>query len=175
MFSSLILKPRPLCVCKYFQDISRSSRPPCLAHVTEPGRSTPPSVPAPHPPQPNPTPPPFPFTLLSFILSVFSPWFPCTAADPVSVTRGDLEMITPDEPWMRGNLTTMPWELCRQARQASLAEAVTAASLLQSHVYHARRGLHAAAHSEMDLSAVALLMRYIVMSAQAEGAKQNDC
>lgn len=34
---------------------------------------------------------------------------------------------------------------------------------------------HFAVHSEMDLSAVALLMRYIVMSAQAEGAKQNDC
>lgn len=34
---------------------------------------------------------------------------------------------------------------------------------------------HVVVHSEMDLSAVALLMRYIVMSAQAEGAKQNDC
>lgn len=32
-----------------------------------------------------------------------------------------------------------------------------------------------ATHTEMDLRAVALLMRYIVMSAQAEGAKQNDC
>lgn len=30
-------------------------------------------------------------------------------------------------------------------------------------------------HSEMDLIAVALLMRYIVMSTQAEGAEQNDC
>lgn len=39
----------------------------------------------------------------------------------------------------------------------------------------ARGGLRVAAHGEMDLSAHALLMRYIVMSAQAEGAKQNDC
>lgn len=74
----------------------------------------------------------------------------------------------------------MPWELRRQARQAYPAEAVTAASPLQQsgcrvRVYHARRGLRVVAHSEMDLSAVALLMRYIVMSAQAEGAKQNDC
>lgn len=36
-------------------------------------------------------------------------------------------------------------------------------------------GMLRAVHSEMDLSAVALLMRYIAMSAQAEGAKQNDC
>lgn len=118
MFSSLILKPRPLCACKYFQDISRSSRPPSLAHVTEPGRCTPPSVAAPLPTPPSRSPARFPSVRLSSILSVFSPCFPRTAADPVGVTRGDLEMITPDEPWMRGNLTTLPWEL--QAGQAGI-------------------------------------------------------
>lgn len=95
MFSSVILRqPRPPCAWKCFQDVWRSSRPPCPAHVTEPGRSTPPS---------------------SFTRPVV---FPRAAADPGSVTRGDPEMITPDEPWMRGNPTTVPWELRGQARRA---------------------------------------------------------
>lgn len=81
----------------------------------------------------------------------------------MGVTGGDLEMITPDEPWMRRNPA------------ASLAGAGSAAWPPQSPGYRARRGLRVVAHSEMDLSGVALLMRYIVMSAQAEGAKQNDC
>lgn len=105
---------------------------------------TPPSVP---PPQ---TPPSLslPFPLLSFILSVFSLWFPtpqwilgepsrllllplllpaslpqllfwpCFGSDwELSVTWGDPEMITPDEPWMCGNLTTMPYSREEPSRQ----------------------------------------------------------
>lgn len=102
MFSSLILQPRPLCVCKYFQDIWRSSRPPCLAHVTEPpllplflAHSPPPS----HPPLP-------PACSSPSSCQCLARGFAAPPRIPVSVTRGDLEMITPDEPWMRGNLTT---------------------------------------------------------------------
>lgn len=60
----IIMKPCPLCFCKYIQDVSPSSHPPSPAHVTGDTALqcfTPPSLP----------PPPFPF-----ILSVFSLWFP---------------------------------------------------------------------------------------------------
>lgn len=33
-FPPIIMKPCPLCVCKYFQDISPPSHPPSVAHVT---------------------------------------------------------------------------------------------------------------------------------------------
>lgn len=33
-FPPIIMKPCPLCVCKYFQDVSPSSHPPTPAHVT---------------------------------------------------------------------------------------------------------------------------------------------
>lgn len=79
-------------------------------------------------------------------------------------------MMPPDEPWMRGNPTTR----APRAAQARPAEAVAAASPLHSQCVSRSRAA-CVAHSEMDLSGVALLMRYIVMSAQAEGAKQNDC
>lgn len=100
-------------------------------------------------------------------------------------------MITPDEPWMCGNLTTMPWEPgsrggggggrgaspgrccicgCTVEPSAPAAEPVWV-----SCSEDAVCAVHVAVHSEMDLSVVALLMRYIVMSAQAEAAKQNDC
>lgn len=102
----------------------------------------------------------------------------------LSVTWGDPEMMTPDEPWMCGNLTTMPkepgsrggrhpglmqflWSHC----WAELAAHPVCVSCSQNAVCTVR----VVVHSEMDLSGVALLMRYIVMSAQAEGAKQNDC
>lgn len=96
----------------------------------------------------------------------------------LSVTWGDPEMITPDEPGMCGNLPSMPSEAGRQAGIpvwcsvcGFTAEACTRVSCSPNAACMVR----VVVHSEMDLSAIALLMRYIVMSAQAEAAKQNDC
>lgn len=69
----------PLCVCKYFQDGSPPSHPPSLPHVTGIQLYSASLLPLflHRPPHPNP---PLllslSFPLLSFILSVFSLWFP---------------------------------------------------------------------------------------------------
>lgn len=88
---------------------------------------------------------------------------------------------------MRGNLTTTALGAARAGqgrRRCSTAGARdrrltaflhTDRGLAESVCITHAEGLRVAAHGEMDLSAVALLMRYIVMSAQAEGAQQNDC
>lgn len=87
-------------------------------------------------------------------------------------------MITPDEPWMCGNLTSMPYSRERereggvgggiQAGRKAGIPGHTGGAAWVSCSENAVCTLCVAVHSATDLSAVALLMRYIVMSAQAE-------
>lgn len=89
----------------------------------EPSRLPPPPPPPPPPPSPL-----FPLLASSPPPSSSAP-FPGRAFGSdwefpqrdLSVTRGDPEMITPDEPWMCGNLTAMPYSREEPGSQAGWA------------------------------------------------------